>query len=670
MNVRLAGDARAVSAARQVALAGMDHLLWRTSKQNCSGYTDLTSTSFANHSYSVTISPSSGSPVRVVATGVLADGSTTHLAREKQKIFQSAKPTSILTTADSQSKDTYVTSSSWFSAVNFGTWNFMRVSGDDGGTERFSLLKFDLSVLPESIEILSANLQVYATSVQLNAGTAELSIHRMLMDWAENGATYETSDGSIPWTWPDLFYNESEHTIFLTTTSPGLKTWDITSLVAGWINSKYANHGVAIAGSSAIEQVNFDTSDDLSAVQVPTLRVKYTCECGLYCYSTMPLPNGLAHWKLDETSGATALDSDGNNDGTTYGNNWVAGQVDGAAQFDGSSDYINVPHANELSFNTTMTISAWINLTVSATGTYNTQSIIEKGTGTQSEEYWLGVWENELEFGVLDNGDWYSVSTVGVGFQPGIWYHVSTTFDSTTDEASLYVDGVQVGEGTINIDPVPASEDIQIGRSQFGEFWYGQLDDVRLFNELLSQEQIAGITVAGGKAVPDVETILDQFGQQNYAGSDGSLPWTGEWLEVGESSGALSGDEIVTSDSGRDFVVRLRDNNNGGEGIQREVDLSACTKAKLGFEYRRAGGWTSSTNDYVIINLSSDGGVNWTQLDTIRGPGNDTYYIPITYDISGFISSNTVIEFLTSPGFGNSDRIYLDNVGVRLTECN
>ncbi|MDH3589124.1 MAG: DNRLRE domain-containing protein, partial [Gammaproteobacteria bacterium] len=70
----------------------------------------------------------------------------------------------------------------------------------------------------------------------------------------------------------------------------------------------------------------------------------------------------IAHWKLDETSGTTAVDSVGGHDGTlTNGPAWVAGQIDGALDFDGSNDLVSIPH-HAIFTQVPMTVSAWFKL--------------------------------------------------------------------------------------------------------------------------------------------------------------------------------------------------------------------------------------------------------------------------------------------------------------------
>ena len=54
-------------------------------------------------------------------------------------------------------------------------------------------------------------------------------------------------------------------------------------------------------------------------------------------------PDLVAHWKLDDGSGTTAVDSSANgNDGTFVGDpQWASGILGGALDFDGVDDYVD-----------------------------------------------------------------------------------------------------------------------------------------------------------------------------------------------------------------------------------------------------------------------------------------------------------------------------------------
>jgi hypothetical protein len=158
-------------------------------------------------------------------------------------------------------------------------------------------------------------------------------------------------------------------------------------------------------------------------------------------------------------------------------------------------------------------------------------------------------------------------------------------------------------------------------------------------------------------------TFRDEFNTVGgYAGDDGTLTWASDWLEVGESDGASSGDEQVLSGN----VARVRDNDGGGEGIQREADLAGYTSATLTFIYYR--GNLDDANDYVTIEVSDNGGSTWVELGSIEGPGSDPDTDPqsASYDISAYRAPNTRIRFRTSPTMGPNDGVYLDNVQIQV----
>jgi hypothetical protein len=73
-------------------------------------------------------------------------------------------------------------------------------------------------------------------------------------------------------------------------------------------------------------------------------------------------PDLVALWMLDETSGTIAYDSsDFGNNGTLMGDpQWVAGQIDGALELDGTGDYVDC--GNDASYNipVNITLAAWI----------------------------------------------------------------------------------------------------------------------------------------------------------------------------------------------------------------------------------------------------------------------------------------------------------------------
>jgi sugar lactone lactonase YvrE len=159
-------------------------------------------------------------------------------------------------------------------------------------------------------------------------------------------------------------------------------------------------------------------------------------------------------------------------------------------------------------------------------------------------------------------------------------------------------------------------------------------------------------------------TFRDDFNTIDFSGSDGSLTWTTDWLEVGESNGADSGDIRVTNDQS-EYQLRLRDNDNGGEGVAREADLTGASVATLRLKYRRSG--LDGTSDYVSVEISSTGTAGpWTERGRFVGSTNDSNYLSWSYTLeAGEISANTAIRLRTSPTMGRSDNIYFDDIKIQ-----
>ena len=367
-------------------------------------------------------------------------------------------------------------------------------------------------------------------------------------------------------------------------------------------------------------------------------------------------PGGpIAYWPLDETSGSTATDAVGGHDGTVSGALWDSG----ALRFDGSNDFVSVGHDNALTLLDQMTFSARIYMPSIG---FSYQSILAKDDGGSNSNYWFGTIGDELEFGFWSGGSFLAVTTTNVNLATHTWYDVAVTYDANADDVRLYVDGTQVQSGSLGGSPTATSADLDIGRSPDGEYWRGNIDDLRIYNQVLVPDAVAGLATASSFS-GCTDNLRDEFNTASFSGSDGSLDWSGDWIEVGESNGATSGDIRVTSDQSA-YQLRIRDNDNGGEGVQRVADLSSFSAAALGLDYRRQG--LDNSNDYVALYISANGTSGpWTELDRFAGAATDSGYQSVQYDISSYISSQTAIRLLSSSTNGGTDTVYFDNIEIR-----
>ncbi len=195
----------------------------------------------------------------------------------------------------------------------------------------------------------------------------------------------------------------------------------------------------------------------------------------------------VSYWKLDESSGTTAADSVGDNDGNVYNATWTTGQIDGALDFDGSGDYVEVAHNDNLNLVSEGTVSAWVNLNSS----YR-QAIATKLPSTSSGNYFLFTTSgSHMCFGI-SNGNWSElvlVTTSGDAIT-NEWAFYVGTFDSNS--VNLYENGVLVDSLPNTITPVTTTAPLYIGRWEPDTNWdcSGKIDDVRVYNRALSDEEV------------------------------------------------------------------------------------------------------------------------------------------------------------------------------------
>ena len=214
-------------------------------------------------------------------------------------------------------------------------------------------------------------------------------------------------------------------------------------------------------------------------------------------FRTHPRYRGcVAHWLMDEGGGLTAFDISGNkNNGTlTSGPTWTGGQFGPTLNLDGVDDYVDVGNASPLQLTGAMTVSAWINLDdLSAT----VHRIVSK-FGLAGNRGWEMVLDdapdNRFTFRISSDG------TVTLQAQEaaqwafsGQWMHVVGTYEPST-ALRIYRNAVLIVENTTAI---PASQfnssvNARIGRGPTGGAPFdGKIDDVRIYNRVLSPEEVA-----------------------------------------------------------------------------------------------------------------------------------------------------------------------------------
>lgn len=154
--------------------------------------------------------------------------------------------------------------------------------------------------------------------------------------------------------------------------------------------------------------------------------------------------------------------------------------------FDGTNDYVEVPHNIALNLNT-LTLEAWIRTTVSN----STHRILAKPTTTTSgfQRYSMFV-ANDLVYFVAGGNQTYCVSTSTV--TDGEWHHVAGVFDDNTNVLQIYIDGVLETTTSDAAAPLSSTGNLAFGsfNSSYSEHFNGEIDEIRIWNTARSQAQI------------------------------------------------------------------------------------------------------------------------------------------------------------------------------------
>jgi len=203
----------------------------------------------------------------------------------------------------------------------------------------------------------------------------------------------------------------------------------------------------------------------------------------------------------DETSNA--------NNGTVSGASLTTdrfGENNSAYSFDGSNDYISIPFSSSLQVEDNITLNVWVNVQNSTSdgpilitapdGYYSFNINDNRGS------------EENPEFGYYGAAAGHGDNLWGSNLNHGEWKMLTYTFSKTytvngTDtvyakEAMLYVDGVAIAKHepkNYRQDNLPTSGVLSIGSNSYlnGNFFKGKLDDIRIYNKVLTSSEVAAI---------------------------------------------------------------------------------------------------------------------------------------------------------------------------------
>ncbi len=228
-------------------------------------------------------------------------------------------------------------------------------------------------------------------------------------------------------------------------------------------------------------------------------------------------PNAVAgdaptsYWRLNETSGTAAADSNGSSNGTyssgvTLNRPGPApGDPATAADFNGTTGYVNIPDSPKLRFNQrqSFSVEAWVKTSCSCAAH---QIVASKMANVSPYQGWeVALSSTGLPQLLLINtwttNNLYVKGTTKVN--DGAWHHLAVTYDgsSAAQGVSIIVDGrldePSVIDNDLSATPVSAAP-LYIGSRANSAYWFsGTLSDVAVYPTALTPSEASLHHLAG-----------------------------------------------------------------------------------------------------------------------------------------------------------------------------
>jgi glucose/arabinose dehydrogenase len=343
-----------------------------------------------------------------------------------------------------------------------------------------------------------------------------------------------------------------------------------------------------------------------------------------------------------------ATDASGNgNNGTLTGNPaFVTGRVGNlAVSLNGTNQYVTVP----ISVRTDFTIAFWANTTASSTGAVWTSGLgmVSADVAGVANDFGISLITNgQVGFGV---GNPNASLASSASINNGQWRHIAVTRISASGQMAIYIDGAQSAttNGPTGVRDAPAA--IRIGGIlSGGGFFPGLIDEVRIYNTLLSSNEIYSL------ANPVAPPVITAFSGSatNYFGSAGQIfsvtatgpaPLTYQWAHNGTNlSGQTTSSLLILNPAVADAgAYQVTVSNAGGFASSPTASLTLLlTTLKHRWSFTDLTDSISGSNATLVGSAALSGG-------QLQLPGGGTFSNYASVNLTGTLARNTSISVET-----------------------
>lgn len=408
------------------------------------------------------------------------------------------------------------------------------------------------------------------------------------------------------------------------------QSWDVEYLSG--------TNWVPVSGASGygVTRDQFNTAQ-FNPVQTTAVRLRVQLQSGF--------SGGILEWQVPAEPVSLLAERyplDGNltdavsgQSGSLAGGTFVAdrfGTANHALQFNGTSDYAVIPRPNWMDW----TIAFWVKTTDTG-GTpnwYNGKGMVDAEVSGVVDDFGTALVGNKAAFGV-GNPDTTITSTTAIN--DGQWHHIAATRNAYTGLMQLYVDGVLQASATGPFGPKNSPPNLRLGSLQTGVaggFLAGTLDDVQIFNRVLSALEISVVrnqslllnALANTNLIAGQTLIASNSAVDPYA-PPRTVTWSLAGVPAGVAIGPASGvltwrPTIAQSDTTYSFAIIATDNGSPGLSATQYVLVTVLPPATPTILS------PASTNGLFTFGVNGDSGPDY-YIDATTNLGSFAAWLPL-----------------------------------------
>ena len=202
------------------------------------------------------------------------------------------------------------------------------------------------------------------------------------------------------------------------------------------------------------------------------------------------------YFTFDEAKGDIVFDANRSSPKCTFKNmgksNWNHGYYRTCLDFSNTSGAIVMEPSSRTVNYQPLTISAFINIKTFG----EKRKIVSKMSSKNPLGFFFLGEDNGHIYGGIGDGEVYSLIQTDTPLKLNKWYHVAFVFDSDKSKLHLFVDGEhkKTERAKNRIETFNANIVIGAGKEGQGDFFNGLIDEVRIYQSALNNDDIKGIS--------------------------------------------------------------------------------------------------------------------------------------------------------------------------------